>query len=282
MGLSLFRFIAALGRTQVVANTLGTFTLLVVLLLGGFVVAKDDIAPWMIWGYYASPMMYGQNAIVMNEFLDERWNVNNTDPRFDAPTIGRVLLNARGFFTQDYWFWICIGALFGFSILFNILFIGALTFLNPFSDSKTVVFADDDQENKKKSSSKQYGEEGIDLPVRSSTGIEGTESRAQRKGMVLPFQPLSLVFSHINYYVNMPALLLMKRGGQVIYAGPLGHHSQKLIEYFEWIETKRNGRVGDNNRPRAERDGKSSSSQIGADRTLPEKMMNNEGDSGSS
>lgn len=30
-------------------------------------------------------------------------------------------------------------------------------------------------------------------------------------------------------------LLLMKRGGQVIYAGSLGHHSQKLIEYFEVI-----------------------------------------------
>lgn len=28
-------------------------------------------------------------------------------------------------------------------------------------------------------------------------------------------------------------LLLMKRGGQVIYAGPLGRHSDKLIEYFE-------------------------------------------------
>lgn len=25
----------------------------------------------------------------------------------------------------------------------------------------------------------------------------------------------------------------MKRGGQVIYAGPLGHHSHKLVEYFE-------------------------------------------------
>jgi hypothetical protein len=25
----------------------------------------------------------------------------------------------------------------------------------------------------------------------------------------------------------------MKRGGQVIYAGPVGHHSYKLIEYFE-------------------------------------------------
>lgn len=28
----------------------------------------------MIWGYYVSPMMYGQNAIAINEFLDERWS----------------------------------------------------------------------------------------------------------------------------------------------------------------------------------------------------------------
>ncbi len=34
----------------------------------------DDIKPWMIWGYYVSPMMYGQNAIAMNEFLDDRWS----------------------------------------------------------------------------------------------------------------------------------------------------------------------------------------------------------------
>lgn len=42
MALSLFRFIAALGRTQVVANTLGTFTLLLVFVLGGFIVAKGN------------------------------------------------------------------------------------------------------------------------------------------------------------------------------------------------------------------------------------------------
>lgn len=35
---------------------------------------SDDIETWMIWGYYASPMMYGQNAIVINEFLDDRWS----------------------------------------------------------------------------------------------------------------------------------------------------------------------------------------------------------------
>ena len=121
----------------------------------------------MIWGCYISPMMYRQNAIVMNEFLDKRWSAvrylhslivfickfqicihfpylhtqmkaqtmhfqhhkpsrkfnkiyllqPNNDPRFNAPTVGTVLLKSRGFFTEDYWFWICIGALLGFSPL---------------------------------------------------------------------------------------------------------------------------------------------------------------------
>ena len=42
MALSLFRFIAAVGRTPVVANTLGTFTLQIVFVLGGFVVARGE------------------------------------------------------------------------------------------------------------------------------------------------------------------------------------------------------------------------------------------------
>lgn len=43
MALSLFRFIAALGRTEVVANTIGSFTLLMVFVLGGFIVAKGKM-----------------------------------------------------------------------------------------------------------------------------------------------------------------------------------------------------------------------------------------------
>ena len=36
--------------------------------------------------------------------------------------------------------------------------------------------------------------------------ITGVAHREQRKGMVLPFQALSLAFNHINYYVEMPAV----------------------------------------------------------------------------
>ncbi|MCO5589337.1 hypothetical protein L7F22_043303 [Adiantum nelumboides] len=37
----------------------------------------------------------------------------------------------------------------------------------------------------------------------------------------------------IDIFEAFDELLLMKRGGQVIYAGPLGRHSQNVIEYFE-------------------------------------------------
>ncbi|XP_071901429.1 ABC transporter G family member 29-like [Coffea arabica] len=39
----------------------------------------------------------------------------------------------------------------------------------------------------------------------------------------------------IDIFEAFDELLLMKRGGQVIYAGPLGRHSQKIVEYFEAI-----------------------------------------------
>ncbi|XP_004291542.1 PREDICTED: pleiotropic drug resistance protein 2-like [Fragaria vesca subsp. vesca] len=195
MALSLFRFIAALGRTPVVANTIGSFVLLLVFVLGGYIVAKDDIQSWMIWGYYISPMMYGQNAIAINEFLDDRWGgppINSTQP-----TVGKALLRQRGLYTTESWYWICIGALVGFSLLFNLMFIAALTYLNPLGDNKTLL-GEDDSENKRR----PRLTEGIDMQVRNA---EGSSNVQAKRGMVLPFQPLSLAFSHVNYYVDMPA-----------------------------------------------------------------------------
>ncbi|MFS8012317.1 putative ABC-type xenobiotic transporter [Helianthus anomalus] len=217
MALSLFRFISALGRTQVVASALGTFSLLLVFVLGGFIVAKDDIQPWMIWGYYISPMMYAQNAIAINEFLDDRWSRPNLDTRINEPTVGKVLLRARGMFTSEYMFWVCVVALFGFSLLFTLFFVLALTYINrkimkslicvfciiyctsssilvtvliqtpALGDSKTVVPTEDEPNQ-----------------MHPQTEKEMT-SNSKKKGMVLPFKPLSLAFDHVNYYVDMPA-----------------------------------------------------------------------------
>ncbi|TQD75125.1 hypothetical protein C1H46_039353 [Malus baccata] len=188
MALGLFRFIAGLGRSEIRANTIGSFALLIVFVLGGFIVSKNDLEPWMLWSYYISPMMYGQNAIAINEFLDERWST--PVPNAAENTVGKVLLKGRGLFTTETWFWICIAALFGFSILFNLLFVAALTFLDPIVDNKTLI-DNDDAENKSKRLSNP---EGTDMQVRNQA----------KKGMVLPFEPLSLAFNHMNYYVDMP------------------------------------------------------------------------------
>lgn len=83
----------------------------------------------MIWGYYVSPMMYGQNAIAINEFLSERWAAP-APANSSEPTVGKTLLKERGLFTTESWYWICIIALFTFSALFNVLFVAALTYLN--------------------------------------------------------------------------------------------------------------------------------------------------------
>ncbi|TKY48212.1 ABC transporter G family member 29 [Spatholobus suberectus] len=90
------------------------------------------------------------------------------------------------------------------------------------------------------------GIRSVDSTRESATGV------SPKRGMVLPFLPLAMSFDSVNYYVNMPAvrtlssvqynfipfiikLLLMKRGGQVIYSGPLGRNSHKIVEYFEAI-----------------------------------------------
>ncbi|KAF5931063.1 hypothetical protein HYC85_031936 [Camellia sinensis] len=203
MALSLFRFLAGAGRTPVVANTMGSFTLLLVFVLGGFVVSKDDIKPWMIWGYYISPMMYGQNAIAINEFLDKRWS--NPATGSSQLSVGKTILKSRGLFREEYWYWICIGALLAYSLLFNGLFIAALTYLNPFGDSKAVISEEEDDESSNK---RQLASNGIDMAVRNPQGSTSSNvdgANQSKRGMVLPFAPLSLVFNHVVYYVDMPA-----------------------------------------------------------------------------
>ncbi|KAF5466682.1 hypothetical protein F2P56_016588 [Juglans regia] len=74
MASALFRLIAAISRNMIIANTFGFYVLILLFALGGFVLSREDIKKGWIWGYWASPMMYGQIAIVVNEFLGKSWS----------------------------------------------------------------------------------------------------------------------------------------------------------------------------------------------------------------
>ncbi|KAK6158780.1 hypothetical protein DH2020_006094 [Rehmannia glutinosa] len=132
--LALFRFIGAAGRNMIVANTFGLFALLLLFALGGFVLSRDDVQSWWIWGYWSSPLMYAQNAILVNEFTGHSWSrlVNGTE-------LGVHVMRSRGFFPQSNWYWIGLGAVIGFIFLFNILFLIALAVLGPYEKPQAVL-----------------------------------------------------------------------------------------------------------------------------------------------
>lgn len=44
------------------------------------------------------------------------------------------------------------------------------------------------------------------MAVMDSSGSVGSVANASKRGMVLPFQPLSMAFNHVNYCVDMPAV----------------------------------------------------------------------------
>ncbi|GFZ08403.1 pleiotropic drug resistance 12 [Actinidia rufa] len=129
MASALFRLIGALGRNIVVASALSAFTFLAVLVLGGFVLSRDNINKFWRWGYWLSPMMYGQNAIAVNEFLGNSWG---HVPPFTTETLGIITLKSRGLFPEAYWYWLGVGVLFGYVLLLNFLCSLALAYLNPF------------------------------------------------------------------------------------------------------------------------------------------------------
>ncbi|KAL9443070.1 hypothetical protein AB3S75_016429 [Citrus x aurantiifolia] len=213
----LFRLMGALGRNIIVANTFGSFANLTVLVLGGFILSRDDVKKWWLWGYWFSPMMYGQNALAVNEFLGKSWGhvpPNSTEP------LGVVILKSRGLFPNAYWYWIGVGALLGYVLLFNFLFTVALKYLDPFGKPQAIL---SEEALAKKNACKT--EEPVELSSGEQSSYDrGNESHRnvsfrtlsarvrsfneadqnRKRGMILPFEPHSITFDDIRYALDVP------------------------------------------------------------------------------
>ncbi|KAJ0744241.1 putative ABC-type sulfate transporter [Helianthus annuus] len=177
MSSGLFRFIGATGRNMIVANTVGSFAILLIFTLGGFVLNQYDVKKWWLWAYWASPMMYSMNGIVVNEYLGHKFK----KPFLDT-TLGRVLVKSRGLYADSYWYWIAIAALLGYTLVYNLCYALSLRFLNPFG--------------KRLSNPATLEDRGA---------LSTNEGNADKKrGMILPFEPHSITFNNIKYSVDMP------------------------------------------------------------------------------
>ncbi|KAH7847927.1 hypothetical protein Vadar_031716 [Vaccinium darrowii] len=222
MASALFRFIGGLGRNMIVANTYGSFALLVVLVLGGFALSRVNVKKWWIWGYWLSPMMYGQNALAVNEFFGKSWTKirpNSTE------TLGVQVLKSRGLFPEAYWYWLGLGVTLVYFVVFQFLFSLALAYLNRQLDAafgkpqailteetltERVAIKTGELVELSSRENNASGEEGNEerrsvsrsMLLRVASSTEAGQNR--ERGMVLPFEPLSITFDEIKYAVDMP------------------------------------------------------------------------------
>ncbi|KAH9288446.1 hypothetical protein KI387_032563 [Taxus chinensis] len=217
---SLFRAIAGLCRSLVVANTGGSLTLFIVFVFGGFLIPKPSIPKWCRWAYWISPLSYAQSAITVNEFLAPRWTSKMSS---QYKNLGVEALENRGLLHEEYFYWIGVGALIGMIFLLNVIYTLALTYLNPISKPQAII------SRKKQAEIQGIQEEtAIELqpqpnsrPSRTAIEVKGTadlqvantsyrqnsfpvSSNALKQGMILPFKPSTMSFHNVQYFVDMP------------------------------------------------------------------------------
>ncbi|XP_027333871.1 pleiotropic drug resistance protein 3-like isoform X5 [Abrus precatorius] len=125
---SMCRFLASVFKTDVAATTVGSLVLVLMFLFGGFILPRPSLPWWLRWGFWLSPMTYGEIGITLNEFLAPRWQKIQRG----NITVGRDVLSSHGLDFDSNFYWLSIGALLGFAVLFDFGFILALTYLKAF------------------------------------------------------------------------------------------------------------------------------------------------------
>ncbi|CAI9101372.1 OLC1v1038678C1 [Oldenlandia corymbosa var. corymbosa] len=221
--LSMFRFIASFFRTEVISMAVASFSMFFATLFGGFVIARDSMPSWLRWGFWLSPLSYGEIGLALNEFLSPRWQ----KPQATNKTIGTQTLETRGLSFDGKFYWISLGALFGFSLLFNFGYVLALTFLKGMPTShknhKMQAYCIGDFKHidvnaapttraiisSEKLTQKQESDEsvGVGKTNPSERSKPAATNESNRGKMVLPFEPLAIVFEDLQYYVETPAAM---------------------------------------------------------------------------
>ncbi|KAF3790908.1 Pleiotropic drug resistance protein 3 [Nymphaea thermarum] len=191
MAASLFRFIASITKTHVASAMAGSCFMLAALVFGGFVIPRSSMPAWLKWGFWVSPLAYAEIGISVNEFLAPRWRKIS----FGNTTIGQQILLSRGLHFPVYFYWISLGALFGFTILLNLGFTMALTFLKPPGISRAII-------SRERLTQLQGKEENVHHHIQEDKRRDRPLSWADK--MALPFKPLAIAFQDIQYFVDTP------------------------------------------------------------------------------
>ncbi|KAL0019151.1 hypothetical protein WJX77_009596 [Trebouxia sp. C0004] len=115
----------AVSRHIVIANAIGMMVLLCVFLMDGFVIHRLYVHPWVIWLYWANPLMFATRALLINEFTAHHWQGDKRYPYAQGPfpaysqTLDGVL-HQTSQSTHYWWCWVAIGEFVAYILLMNV------------------------------------------------------------------------------------------------------------------------------------------------------------------
>ncbi|KAL0006434.1 hypothetical protein SO802_013995, partial [Lithocarpus litseifolius] len=194
--LSTFCFLASVFQTNNASMTAGTSAILIVLIFSGFIITQSSMPVWLKWGFWVSPITNGEMGLFLNEFLAPRWQkMLSTNI-----TIGQEILESRGLNFDGYLYWISLGALLGFIIVFNIRYVLALTFWKSPGSPRAVI----SDEKLSQIQGSEDSRDGSRLEKKSGNSPTQNSIEPNKGRTVLPFTPLTVVFQDVQYYVDTP------------------------------------------------------------------------------
>ncbi|KAH7655222.1 Xenobiotic-transporting ATPase protein [Dioscorea alata] len=192
MALSMFRFIASCLQIAVISLIGGSVSMLVMLVFSGFILPQSSMPGWLQWGFWISPCSYAELGLTLNEFLAPRWQKVSAKNM----TLGDQVLSSRGLHFKSYFYWVSVGALLGYALLFNVGFTLVLSFKRPVGVSRAII--------SREKLSQMNGGDDLHDGINKSSLESASVVKKTGKMMVLPFQPLTITFQDIGYYVDTP------------------------------------------------------------------------------
>ncbi|KAM7495762.1 hypothetical protein LguiA_020176 [Lonicera macranthoides] len=204
VSISLMRLIASVFRHPSVAASCSLFSLLVMSLFGGFIIPQPSLPALLKWGFWVSPLTYAEIGASVNEFLAPRWQKALPSNL----TIGHQVLTKRGLNFAAFYYWVSIGSLVGFWILFNVGFTLALSFLAPLGRSFVVISHERLSGLNGKSNLSNISQENKSPHVAAASKAPAEAKQIGNLidsiGMILPFEPMAITFENVQYFVDTP------------------------------------------------------------------------------
>ncbi|KAJ6791593.1 pleiotropic drug resistance protein 3-like [Iris pallida] len=137
-------------------------------------------------------MTYAEIGILNNEFKAPRWQKISSG----NTTVGSKILRERKLDFQDYFYWISVAGLLGFTLLFNICYTLALTYLKNSGTPKVIL--------SKQQVLMRNAEEGSSTIEELKNKSSEVPHASAASRLVIPFKPLTITFKDVSYFIETP------------------------------------------------------------------------------